>query len=200
MAETETVIITGGSDGIGAAAARALSASGRNVVVVGRSAEKIASGGRVIASSSIANLSGRILLNGLGLQTGYTPGRAYSNAKLANILFSSELARRFGPSGVTAASFHPGVVAFNFASETTSPLHLVYRGMLGRTLTTPERGADTLLWLATSVPGQNWVSGQYYVKRKLGRSNRLATDPQLAAGLWEQSFALTAAPLSDSLL
>jgi NAD(P)-dependent dehydrogenase (short-subunit alcohol dehydrogenase family) len=266
----ETIIITGASDGIGAAAARALSDSEHSVVIVGRSPEKTArvadalgadhfvadfsklsevrrlaaelrerypridvlannAGGifgdrtitedgheltlqvnhlapfllttllmdhlilskaRVINTSSVANLSGNIDIDDLDLRTKFTPGRAYSNAKLDNILFTSELARRFGAEGITAASFHPGVVASNFASESTSPLRVLYRSMLRHTLISSEQGADTLVWLATTTPGRDWTSGEYYIKRKPGRTNRQADDPRLATALWERSAAL----------
>ena len=268
----ETIITTGASDGIGAAAARALSASGHNVVIVGRSPEKTAkvadalgadrfvadfarlsevrrlaeqllerypridvlannAGGifgertvtedgheltlqvnhlapflltnllmdrlvgsraRVINTSSVANLSGRLDIDDLDLTRQFTAGRAYGNAKLDNILFTKELARRFGDQGVTTASFHPGVVASNFASESTSPLRWVYRGVLSRALISSEKGADTLVWLATTTPGRDWVSGEYYIKRKPGRTNRQADDPQLASALWERSAVMVA--------
>ena len=266
----ETIIITGASDGIGAAAAHALSGGGNTVVIVGRSPEKTArvadalgadhfvadfsrlsevrrlaaelrerypsidvlannAGGifgdrtitedgheltlqvnhlapfllttllmdrlilskaRVINTSSVANLSGNIDIDDLDLATRFTPGRAYSNAKLDNILFTSELSRRFGAEGITTAAFHPGVVASNFASDSTSPLRMLYRSALRHTLISSEKGADTLVWLATSTPGRDWTSGEYFIKRKPARTNRQADDARLASALWERSAAL----------
>ena len=266
----ETMIITGASDGIGAAAARALSASGHTVVIVGRSAEKtkrvadslgaeyfvadfsklsevrrlaaelreryprvdvlannaggifgdrtitedgheltlqvnhlapfllttllmdrlVESRARVINTSSVANLSGNIDIADLDLAAQFSAGRAYSNAKLDNILFTKELDRRFGADGISTAAFHPGVVASNFASESTSPLRVIYRSILRHTLISNEKGADTLVWLATTTPGSDWTPGEYYIKRKPGRTNRQADDAQLAGALWERSAAL----------
>ncbi len=266
----QTIIITGASDGIGAAAARALSDSGHTVVVVGRSPEKTAkvantlgadrfvadfsklsevrrlaaelrerypridvlannAGGifgdrtitedgheltlqvnhlapfmlttllmdrlihsqaRVINTSSVANLGGNIDIDDLDLVTQFSPGRAYSNAKLDNILFTKELDRRFGAQGITTAAFHPGVVASNFASDSTSPLRVIYRSLLRHTLISSEKGADTLVWLATTTPGNDWTSGEYYIKRKIGRTNRQADDALLAGALWDRSAAL----------
>lgn len=266
----ETMIITGASDGIGAAAARALSASGHTVVIVGRSAEKtrrvadslgaeyfvadfsklsevrrlaaelrerypridvlannaggifgdrtitedgheltlqvnhlapfllttllmdrlVESRARVINTSSVANLSGNIDIADLDLAAQFSAGRAYSNAKLDNILFTRELDRRFGADGISTAAFHPGVVASNFASESTSPLRVIYRSILRHTLISNEKGADTLVWLATTTPGSDWTPGEYYIKRKPGRTNRQAGDAQLASALWERSAAL----------
>lgn len=264
------MIITGASDGIGAAAARELSSRGNTVVIVGRSPEKTAhvadslgadyfiadfsklsevrrlaaelrerypridvlannAGGifgdrtitedgheltiqvnhlapfllttllmdrlvvsraRVINTSSVANLSGRIDIDNLDLASGFSPGKAYGNAKLDNILFTKELDRRFATEGITTAAFHPGVVASNFASESTSPLRVIYRSVLRHTLISNEKGADTLVWLATTAPGSDWTSGEYYIKRKPARANRQADDSRLASALWEKSVEL----------
>ncbi|MHC5796366.1 SDR family NAD(P)-dependent oxidoreductase [Lacisediminihabitans sp. FW035] len=268
----ETIIITGASDGIGAAAARELSSQGHTVVIVGRSPEKTArvadalsadrfvadfsklsevrrlaaellerypridvlannaggifgdrtltedgheltlqvnhlapfllttllmdrlvfSSARVINTSSVANLSADIHIDDLDLASGFSPGKAYSNAKLDNILFTKELDRRFGPDGISTAAFHPGVVASNFASDSTSPLRVIYRSILRHTLISNEKGADTLVWLATTAPGKVWTPGEYYIKRKPGRTNRQADDAQLASALWERSAEMVA--------
>ncbi|MDQ1597536.1 MAG: hypothetical protein QOI70_960 [Microbacteriaceae bacterium] len=271
---SETVVITGASDGIGAAAARALTAAGKRVVLVGRSREKTAAiarelhvdhfladfsrldqvhrlarellehypqidvlannaggifGGReitvdgheltfqvnhlapfllttllmdrlvhsqarVINTSSVANTTyGRLEVDDLETLEGYSPNRAYGNSKLANILFTQELARRFGDTGLTTAAFHPGIVRTNFASGSTSPMRMLYRSALSGLLLSPEKGADTLVWLATTQPGVDWVSGEYYVRRKLGRVNVQADDPELARQLWERSAQLVTA-------
>jgi NAD(P)-dependent dehydrogenase (short-subunit alcohol dehydrogenase family) len=270
-----TIVITGASDGIGAAAARALAKAGERVVVVGRSAEKTqavakeldadyfvsdfaelsqvrelaaalrsdypridvlannaggiigkreltvdghektfqinhlapfllttllmdvltASSASVINTSSAANGFGRLDLGDLGLARSYSANRAYGNGKLANILFTSELHRRFGAQGITTAAFHPGGVATNFAAESTSPFRFVYKSWLGkRLMLTPEEGADTLVWLATSMPGEDWVSGAYYAKRALAKANKQAYDADLARELWESSEKMVSGP------
>jgi NAD(P)-dependent dehydrogenase (short-subunit alcohol dehydrogenase family) len=133
-------------------------------------------------------------LDNLDLDGRFTPIRAYNAAKLENTLFPKELHRRYYARGLTAAAFYPGNVRTNFGAETTSRLmkflatNPVSRAVL---LTTPEEGADQLVWLATARPQVDWQSGEYYVKRKSGaRLNRLANDAELARGLWERSEQL----------
>ena len=156
-----------------------------------------ASSASVINTASAANGFGRLDLADVDSARKYSTNRAYGTAKLANILFTSELHRRFGPAGTTApgttapgittAAFHPGVVATNFAAESTSHFRHAYKTLLNRFLLTPEQGADTLVWLATAKPGQDWASGAYYAKRTLAKANQQAYDPDLARGLWERS-------------
>ena len=88
--------------------------------------------------------------------------RAYGNSKLANILFTRELHRRFHAKGLSAVAVHPGVIATNLANDTTSFLGFLYRTPLAKLLLdTPEKGAEPLVWLATSMPGTDWESGAY---------------------------------------
>jgi NAD(P)-dependent dehydrogenase (short-subunit alcohol dehydrogenase family) len=269
-----TIVITGASDGIGAAAARALSQSGDRVVIVGRSPGKtaavaealgtdhlvadfacldevrtlaaelqerypridvlannaggimgdrettvdghektfqvnhlapyllttllmdrlVASQARVINTSSAANLLfGKIDLDDLQGETKYSANKAYGDAKLANILFTRELHRRYNDQGLTTAAFHPGVVATSFSTGSTTLMRLIYQTPLKRLLLGAEQGADTLVWLATATPGADWASGEYYEKRRIQKANKQAYDAQLAADLWEQSTALVAA-------
>ncbi|WP_382305152.1 SDR family NAD(P)-dependent oxidoreductase [Herbiconiux sp. UC225_62] len=266
-----TIVITGASDGIGAAAARALSRQGDEVVVVGRSAEKTAavaaelgadsftadfarlddvrelatqlltrypridvlannagglmgpreetvdghektfqvnhlapflltmlladrlaeSRGTVIATSSVAHrLYSDFDIDDLESRRHYRPELAYGNAKLENILFTRELHKRFHDRGISAAAFHPGVVATSFSAGSRSGLRLMYRSVLNRFILPPEKGADTLVWLATTKPGSTWQSGGYYAKRKPARLKKGADDPALAAALWDRSSAM----------
>jgi NAD(P)-dependent dehydrogenase (short-subunit alcohol dehydrogenase family) len=270
-----TIIITGASDGIGAAAARALSAGGDTVVVVGRSPQKtaavaeelgvdhliadfsklddvralaatilerypridvlannaggimgereltvdgfektfqvnhlapflltsllterlVSSRATVIATASVANrLYGHLDLDDLGNERAYSPNKAYGDAKLANILFARELDRRYGEAGIASVSFHPGVVRTGFATESTSPMRFFYNAF-GFFLLRPAKGADTLVWLATTTPGTDWKTGGFYTKRKLDfTTNPQADDAALASALWERSAALVGVP------
>lgn len=119
---------------------------------------------------------------------------AYGNAKLANILFTGELHRRYSPHGLHAAAFHPGVVATGFAGASRSPVRLLYRPPFRRLLgvTGPEAGADTLVWLATSAPGKDWQSGGYYKDRRPAQSSAKARDKELALRLWQRSEQMVA--------
>ena len=153
----------------------------------------IASGGSVLNTSSVANrLFGHLDIDDLDAHRTYSQASAYGNAKLANILFTTELHRRHHGDGVSTAAFHPGNVATNFAKE-SGPLlfRLLYDTPLKRIgLVSPEKGSDNLVWLATAAPGVDWESGRYYVRRHTGRPNRQATDPALARELWDRSAAM----------
>jgi len=270
-----TIVITGASDGIGAAAARALSQAGERVVLVGRSPQKtealatelgvdhhladftrlddvralaaellrrypridvlannaggimgdrqltvdghektlqvnhlapfllttllldrlIASRATVINTSSAANRFGRINLDDLENERKYSPNKAYGDAKLANILFTRELHRRYSGRGLVTAAFHPGVVATSFSTDSTSVMRLVYQTALKRLLITPEKGADTLVWLAGTAAGVDWQSGEYYEKRRVRSANSQASDAGLATALWERSVDMVASDL-----
>lgn len=108
--------------------------------------------------------------------------REYSVSKLANVLFSSELARKLAGTGITTYALHPGVIASDVWRHMPQPARWFYtRGML-----TPEQGARTTLYCATS-PALADESGLYYDEEQQKQPSRLALDPKLAAELWERS-------------
>ncbi len=266
----QTIVITGASDGIGAASARQLAARGEQVVLVGRSQAKTAavadeigapyhladlgdldqvrslaaeltdaypridvlannaggimgareetkdgfektfqvnhlapfllthlllptltaSSAKVLQTSSEASYRfGKLDVDDLGLERGYSPDRAYGNAKLENILFTVELQRRYGEQGIAAAAFHPGRVATSFASDTTSFMRFIYGTVLSRLfLISAEKGGERLTYLATGTPGEDWEPGRYYENDKaVTNKNPQAEDPELAARLWDVS-------------
>jgi NAD(P)-dependent dehydrogenase (short-subunit alcohol dehydrogenase family) len=273
--EAKVILITGGSDGIGAAAAGLLKAQGAQVAIVGRSpqkTEKVASelniphyiadfarlddvrklagqlkrdfsridvlannaggimGGKrmltvdghemtiqvnylapflltnllldtlitskatVIATSSLGHRIGvgKLDLDDIDLEHGYTRQGAYGKAKLMDILFTKELHRRYHAQGMAAAAFHPGVTRTSFASEFGGGYwSIIYSTFIKHLLLSPAGGADTLVWLATSKLGKDWQSGEYYQKRKIKEPSKQAQDPKLAHDLWEVSAKLT---------
>jgi NAD(P)-dependent dehydrogenase (short-subunit alcohol dehydrogenase family) len=268
-----TIVITGASDGIGAAAARRLRRNGENVVVVGRSesktaavaaeldadyfvadfadlsqvralAEKIRSeypridvlannaGGMarevhmttdgyektyqvnylapfllttqllevlvesratiVNTTSSSQKLLRNITLTDLENTDRRRPSIAYALTKLAIVLFTMELHRRYHASGLSAAAFHPGYVNSNFGEASGSRFlgfmqHQV--PLTTRFTATVEQGAQQLVWLATSKPGVDWTSGEYYSRHKIAKANRAAYDSRLAGELWDRTLA-----------
>ena len=152
-----------------------------------------ASQATVINTSSVANsVFAKFDIDDLDAATSYSTNRAYGNAKLANILFTTELHNRYNTEGISTAAFHPGGVATNFAAESTSPMRLAYKSFLKRFMLTPDQGADTLVWLANATPGHDWISGAYYAKRTLSKANRQAYDAGLAKALWQRSEAMVA--------
>lgn len=142
-----------------------------------------ASQGVVIDTSSRAHRMGHLDLNDLENARDYSAWRAYGTAKLMNILHAAELNRRFR--GVAGVSFHPGVVASGFAREGAPFTRILYKPPLSRLfMISPEKGADTLVWLATT---RDWTPGAFYVKRKRGQTTPQAEDAALARQLWDWS-------------
>jgi len=264
-------VITGASDGIGAAAARRLHRSGENVVLVGRSeaktaavaaeldadffvadfadlsqvralADKLRSGysridvlannagsmftklcrtadGHEITfqvnflapfllttrllevlvasratvvntSSSSQRLLRNVTITDFATTERRRPGAAYALAKLANILFTRELHRRHHAEGLSAAVVHPGFVNTNIGHASGSRfLVSMQRTPVSHLIATADRGAEQLVWLASSTPGVDWAAGEYYAKGKVARANRAADDPVLARELWDRALA-----------
>ncbi|CAM3028827.1 short-chain dehydrogenase [Mycobacterium intermedium] len=271
----KTIVITGASDGIGAAAARRLTRNGEKVVVVGRSeiktkavatelgadyfvtdfsdlsqvralADKLRSEyPRIdVLANNAGGMSTAVVMTGDGYERTYQvnylapfllttqlmdvlvesramvlnttsnsqkllprvtvdqlentaqsrPSLAYARTKLAIILFTRELHRRYHSQGVAAATFHPGYVNSNFGDASGSKfLNFMKRySPLERFTLSADEGADQLVWLASSTPGIDWRPGEYYSKRKVAKAHRSAYDPHLAGQLWDRTLAKVA--------
>jgi NAD(P)-dependent dehydrogenase (short-subunit alcohol dehydrogenase family) len=268
-----TIVITGASDGVGAAAARRLRAGGENVVVVGRSADKtkafaadmdadyfiadfselsqvrrladdlrerypridvlannaggmintgvptvdghenvmqvnyfapflltsllldrlIESRAKVISTSSAYQpLVRKVTVEDL-LRTERVGGpKAYALSKIAVIMFIRELDRRYNADGLRCASFHPGWVVSNFAPSSSSRAIAMFQATgIGRIIgTTPDQACNQLVWLATAFADRDWTSGEYYVKRRIGKNHKITNDPEAARELWDRTAAL----------
>ena len=144
---------------------------------------------RVITVSSDAHTAARLDLDDPNLEHGWSSWRSYSNSKLANILFTRELARRLDGTGVTANCLHPGVVRTGFGRD-ARPLMRVGITIAKPFMLSPERGADTIVYLASS-PDVAAKTGGFYVKRQLREPSAAARDDGLARRLWEISERLT---------
>jgi NAD(P)-dependent dehydrogenase (short-subunit alcohol dehydrogenase family) len=144
---------------------------------------------RIINVSSGAHAGARLDFDDLQGERGYDGNRAYSQTKLANILFTYELARRVRGSGVTANCLHPGVIGTRLLADYMGVP--VAGGALARTFgAKPEKGAETIVYLASS-PEVEGVSGKYFVNRKAAASSRESYDEANARRLWEVSERLT---------
>jgi NAD(P)-dependent dehydrogenase (short-subunit alcohol dehydrogenase family) len=135
---------------------------------------------RIINVSSSAHEGGTVNFNDLNYRHNYSGWGAYNNSKLANILFTYELARRLEGTGVTVNAVHPGFVNTNF--QHAAGLNM--RGHLS-----PEEGADTQIWLATS-PDVEGVTGQYFVRRRDTRSSEISYNRGIAQQLWDVSVRM----------
>jgi NAD(P)-dependent dehydrogenase (short-subunit alcohol dehydrogenase family) len=140
-------------------------------------------GGRVVTTSSGAHAIARMDVADLDAARRYAPLRQYGLTKLANILFTRELARR-APQ-VVATCFHPGAVGSEFGQDEAGWLRLGMR-IVKRFMRTPERGADAGIWLATA-PEAASLSGAYVVDRRVCTPRGQGTDDALAAALWNES-------------
>ncbi len=140
---------------------------------------------RIINVSSNAHQTGHIHFNDLMGEKRYMGWRAYSQAKLANVLFTYELDRRLRGTGVTVNAVHPGFVNTNFANNTYSIIRPLVR-FAQWFARSPEKGAETSVWLASS-PEVEGISGKYFFDKRTRRSNRESYDQEIARRLWDVS-------------
>lgn len=150
----------------------------------------------VVATSSVgARLFGHIDFDDLQNWRNFHPRKAYGDAKLANILFTKELHRRFHAQGLSAVAFHPGNIATNFAAEKRTGFNRIYHGPLSAVLASPKTGGANLAHFIAGTPGQDWQSGEYYGShRKITRTNPQASDPTIIARHWRQTEHLLFPP------
>ena len=145
-------------------------------------------GGRVITTSSGAHAMAKMDLNDLDAARRFSAFRQYGVTKLANILFTRELARRGRDRGIVATCFHPGAVGSEFGQDDPGLMRFAMR-LARRFLRTPAQGADSGIWLATA-PEAGSLSGQYVVDRRVQTPRGQGTDDALAAALWDASARL----------
>jgi NAD(P)-dependent dehydrogenase (short-subunit alcohol dehydrogenase family) len=123
------------------------------------------------------------------MKKGYGVMRAYSQAKLAQVLFTYELSRRLEGTGVTANCLHPGTVATNIWKGSMGPFSFL--GNISRLfLVSPQEGAETPVYLASS-PEVDGVTGKYYDHRREKQSSAESHDQASAMRLWDESEKMT---------
>jgi NAD(P)-dependent dehydrogenase (short-subunit alcohol dehydrogenase family) len=145
---------------------------------------------RIVTVSSEAERWGNLDFEDLQSRKKYRGFPVYGMTKLANIMFTYELAERLKGTGVTATCMHPGAVNTRFGADSTGPMTILFR-LSKPFMRTPEQGADTLIWLASS-PEVEGLSGRYYSDRKPIEPKKIAQDPEARRRLWEESERLTA--------
>jgi retinol dehydrogenase 14 len=144
---------------------------------------------RVVTVSSGAQAMGRIDFDDLQGERRWSGQRAYNQSKLANVMFTYELARRLDGSGVTATVLHPGVVRTAFGAEDPARWHRLFLPLVRPFLKSPARGAATPIYLASS-PEVAGVTGRYFANRKPKTSNKVSYDMGAQARLWRVSADL----------
>ena len=149
---------------------------------------KAAPAGRIVSTASDAHRGAVLAFGDLQAAKSYSGFRAYQRSKLANILFTRELAHRLEGERVTANCLHPGVVASRFGDEAGGWVAPVFRSVKWFAIS-PEQGADTLVYLASS-PEVASVSGEYFAKRKVAPTSAAARDMAAAKRLWDVSEEL----------
>jgi NAD(P)-dependent dehydrogenase (short-subunit alcohol dehydrogenase family) len=144
---------------------------------------------RIVTVSSDAHRWAKLDLDDLQSRKRYRGMQVYGTTKLANILFTRELAERLEDTGVTANAMHPGGVNTNFGNNQRGPMSLLFRAFKPF-MRTPEQGADTLIYLASS-PEVEGMTGKYLADRKVKVASDATYDEILQKKLWEASEELT---------
>jgi retinol dehydrogenase 12 len=144
---------------------------------------------RVVNTSSAAHRRADLDFDDLQSARGYRGFMAYSRSKLCNILYTRELARRLDGTGVTANSLHPGFVATRFGDESGGWISYGVRLAKKIAAISPEKGADTIVFLA-SAPEAAGASGAYFYKRRPATPSREAQDDAAARRLWAETEKL----------
>ena len=145
---------------------------------------------RIVSVSSNAHQVGHINFADIEGRRRYLSWPAYGQSKLANVLFTYELARRLDGGGVTATTMHPGFVASNFGHNNQDLMGWGTRLAQKIAGHSPEQGAHTMIYLASS-PEVEGVTGKYFVDEKAVPSSPATYDEGTARCLWELSAAMT---------
>ena len=146
---------------------------------------------RVVTVSSGAQSMGKIDFDDLMGEEKYSGSGAYNQSKLANVMFTYELARRLEGTGVTATALHPGLTSTAFSAEDPSMGLLVK--VLRPFMKSPARGAETPIYLASSAEAEG-LTGQFFANRKLKKSHDSSYEAATTARLWQVSADLVGLP------
>jgi NAD(P)-dependent dehydrogenase (short-subunit alcohol dehydrogenase family) len=145
-------------------------------------------GARIVTVASQAHRGSRLDVAALAGREDWSPLKAYGRSKLCNILFTRALARRLEGNGVVATCLHPGVVATAIGDRAGGVTGFGWR-LVKPFLTTPEKGAETSLFLAT-VADPTPFHGAYVIDHRVARPDATALDDELGERLWSESTRL----------
>ncbi|QDC26496.1 SDR family oxidoreductase [Georgenia yuyongxinii] len=152
---------------------------------------------RVVTVSSQAHAQGRIDFDDLQGERSYSGARAYNQSKLANVLFTYELARRLPPGEITTNAVHPGMVRTSFGAEDPGRAQRALVPLLRPFMRSTTAGAASSVRVA-SAPELGETTGQYFARGRPRRSAPASHDRAVAARLWQVSSALVG--LADVLV
>ncbi len=151
--------------------------------------KKMGEGSRIVNVASGAHKTGKIHFDDINLSKNFNVITAYSQSKLANVLFTRELARRVKDRGITVNCCHPGAVATNIGIDRETGFGKTITGMLKPFFQTPEKGARTAIFLASDDSVKD-ITGEYFYKCKIAGSSKQSKDMRLAKKLFSFSRKL----------
>jgi NAD(P)-dependent dehydrogenase (short-subunit alcohol dehydrogenase family) len=143
----------------------------------------------VNVASDAHRMGGPLDFDDLGAAQRYSAAGVYGRSKLANVLFTRELARRLAGSGVTVNALHPGMVRTGLGQNNHAPVLKFLANLFRPLFRSPEKGAETSIW-ACSAPELEGVTGRYFRDRREVAPHTNALDDAAARRLWEASEKL----------
>ena len=148
--------------------------------------DRMPAGSRIVNVASGAHKVGRIHFDDINLRHGYNVVKAYSQSKLANVLFTRELAARVKDRGITVNCCHPGAVATNMGVDRETGFGKTITGLLKPFFLTPAEGAATAVYLASDESAGHIIGGYFY-RCRIAKSSKRSKSRKLAKKLFELS-------------
>lgn len=148
--------------------------------------DRMPAGSRIVNVASGAHKVGRIHFDDINLRHGYNVVKAYSQSKLANVLFTRELAARVKDRGITVNCCHPGAVATNMGVDRETGFGKTITGLLKPFFLTPAEGAATAVYLASDESAGH-ITGGYFYRCRIAKSSKRSKSRKFAKKLFELS-------------
>ena len=148
--------------------------------------DRMPAGSRIVNVASGAHKVGRIHFDDINLRHGYNVVKAYSQSKLANVLFTRELAARVKDRGITVNCCHPGAVATNMGVDRETGFGKTITGLLKPFFLTPAEGAATAVYLASDESAGH-ITGGYFYRCRIAKSSKRSKSRKVAKILFKLS-------------